>query len=156
MISQTAEYALRAVLYLARHQNGDPVSVETIADDLSMPRNYLSKTLHLLAKRGILTSARGPRGGFELAIPSERLSLSEIIQPFDDLEGRGQCLLGRPECNDQTPCAAHHRWKSLARLVSAFFRETTVHDLIAEINEAAAVGMAANGDRTGREPRKEA
>ncbi|MEJ2310855.1 MAG: Rrf2 family transcriptional regulator [Gemmatimonadales bacterium] len=113
MISQTGEYALRAVLYLAQHQEGDPVSVETIAEELSMPRNYLSKTLHLLAKRGILASARGPRGGFELAIPSNRLSLFEIVEPFDDLEGRGQCLLGRPECSDQTPCAAHHRWKDL-------------------------------------------
>ncbi|UCG75868.1 MAG: Rrf2 family transcriptional regulator [Gemmatimonadota bacterium] len=135
MISQTAEYALRAVLYLARHQNGDPVSVETIADDLSMPRNYLSKTLHLLAKRGILTSARGPRGGFELAVPSDELSLFAIIEPFDELEGRSQCLLGRRECSDQAPCAAHHRWQRLAQRVSTFFRETTVEDLIAELSE---------------------
>lgn len=156
MISQTAEYALRAVLYLAQRQNGDPISVETIAEDLSMPRNYLSKTLHLLAKRGILASARGPRGGFELAVPSERLSLFEIIEPFDDLEGRGQCLLGRPECSDQTPCAAHHRWKDLARRVSTFFRETSVDDLIAELDEAAGrVAGNGNGPVENR-PRKEA
>ncbi len=148
MISQTGEYALRAVLYLALHQKGDPVSVETIADDLSMPRNYLSKTLHLLAKRGILTSARGPRGGFELAVPSDRLSLFEIVEPFDDLEGRGQCLLGRPECSDQTPCAAHHRWKDLAQRVSAFFHETTVDDLIAEMNGGAGPA-AGNGSEPG-------
>jgi len=145
LISQTGEYALRAVLYLAQHQDGDPVSVETIAEELSMPRNYLSKTLHQLAKRGILASARGPRGGFELAVPSDRLSLLEIIEPFDDLEGRGQCLLGRPECSDQTPCAAHHRWRDLAQRVSTFFRETTVDDLIVEMNGAAA-GAAGNGD----------
>lgn len=138
MISQTGEYALRAVLYLAEHQEGDPISVETIAEELSMPRNYLSKTLHLLAKRGILASARGPHGGFELAVPSDRLSLLEIIEPFDNLEGRRQCLLGRPECSDETPCAAHHRWRDLAQRVSSFFRETTVGDLIAEMNGEAA------------------
>ena len=149
MISQTGEYALRAVLYLAQHQEGDPVSVETIAEELSMPRNYLSKTLHLLAKRGILASARGPRGGFELAIPSNRLSLFEIVEPFDDLEGRGQCLLGRPECSDQTPCAAHHRWKDLAWRVSTFFRETTVDDLITELKQATGAAAPRNGSGAG-------
>jgi Rrf2 family protein len=148
VISQTGEYALRAVLYLAQQQNGDPVPVDTIAEDLSMPRNYLSKTLHLLAKRGILASARGPRGGFELAVPRDQLSLFEIVELFDDLEGRGKCLLGRPECSDQTPCAAHHRWKDLAQRVSTFFRETTVDDLIAEMNEGAGK-PAGNGSEPG-------
>ncbi len=148
MISQTAEYALRAVLYLAQHQNGDPVPVETIAEDLALPRNYLSKTLHLLAKRGILSSVRGPRGGFELAVPGDALSLLEVVELFDDMERRGQCLLGRRECSDQTPCAAHHRWTELAGRVSAFFRETTVDDLIAEIDADGGHKSAANGGRS--------
>lgn len=149
MISQTAEYALRAVLYLAAEKNGDPVPVETIADRLSMPRNYLSKTLHTLAKRGILTSARGPRGGFELAVPGSELSLFEVIEPFDDLERRGQCLLGRPECSDRTPCAAHHRWQALAQSVSGFFRETTVEDLVREVSDPAGRPTAGNGSGPG-------
>jgi Rrf2 family protein len=146
VISQTAEYALRAVLYLAQQGNGDPVPVETIAEELSMPRNYLSKTLHMLAKRGILTSARGPHGGFELAIPGSELSLFDVVAPFDDLERRGQCLLGRPECNDQTPCAAHHRWKTLAESLSGFFRETTVEDLIREVTDTTGSKTAGNGN----------
>lgn len=149
MISQTAEYALRAVLYLAMEQNGEPVSVETIADQLSMPRNYLSKTLHTLAKRGILTSARGPRGGFELAVPGGELSLFEVVEPFDDLERRRQCLLGRPECSDHAPCAAHHRWKALAESVSSFFRETTVEDLIREVTDPSGSTAAGNGSGPG-------
>lgn len=130
ILSQTAEYALRAVLYLAEHADQDPVPVETIAEALSLPRNYLSKTLHLLAKRGILSSSRGPGGGFGLAVPAAELSLRSVVEPFDDLERRRQCLLGRRECSDSTACGAHHRWKEVADHVTSFFRETTVEDLI--------------------------
>jgi Rrf2 family protein len=130
MLSQTAEYALRAVLYLAEHPDQDPVPVETIAAALGLPRNYLSKTLHLLVKRGILASSRGPGGGFSLAVPAEELSLLSVVEPFVDLERRRRCLLGRQECSDRAPCGAHHRWKEVADHITRFFRDTTVEDLI--------------------------
>lgn len=141
MLSQTAEYALRAVVHLAERDDGDPVSVDAIAAALSLPRNYLSKTLHTLARQGVLASTRGPRGGFRLAIPAERLTLFEVVTPFDDLEARRQCLLGRARCSDESPCPAHGRWKEVAEQVAAFFRETTVADLIAD-GAGAASGMA--------------
>lgn len=141
MLSQTAEYALRAVLYLAEQADGEPVSVDTVSDALSLPRNYLSKTLHALAKAGVLASTRGPGGGFQLAVPAERLSLFEIVTPFDELDSRRRCLLGRRQCSDDAPCPAHERWKAVAEEVATFFRETTVADLIA--TDAAAVGAGA-------------
>ena len=130
MLSQTAEYALRGVLYLAEHEGERPVPVDKIAHELGIPRNYLSKVLHTLGKRNVLTSARGPRGGFALAIPADRLSLLEVVEPFDELEERGECLLGRKRCNDASPCAAHHRWKEVSDNVATFFRDTTVQQLI--------------------------
>lgn len=130
MLSQTAEYALRAVLYLAEHEGEHPIPVDAIAEDLSIPRNYLSKILHTLAKRDLLSSSRGRGGGFELTVPASALPLLAVVEPFDELEGRQQCLLGRARCNDASPCAAHHRWKEMVDRVTAFFRETTVKDLI--------------------------
>jgi len=130
MLSQTAEYALRGVLYLAEYGGDQPVPVDKIAQNLAIPRNYLSKILHTLGKRNVLTSARGPHGGFALAIPAERLSLLEVVEPFDELEERGECLLGRERCSEESPCAAHHRWKELSDNVAAFFRDTTVQELI--------------------------
>ena len=59
MLSRTAEYALRAVLFLA--DSGEPANVERIAERLRVPRNYLSKTLHRLAREGVLASTRGQR-----------------------------------------------------------------------------------------------
>jgi Rrf2 family protein len=131
MLSQTAEYALRAVLYLAERTEGPPVRVGDMARALRIPRNYLSKTLHLLARAGILTSARGKTGGFRLALPPERLRLSAVITLFDRLEERRRCLLGRPQCSDRTACAAHTRWKEVADALAAFFHQTTVADLLA-------------------------
>ncbi len=130
MLSQTAEYALRAVLYLAEQSEGHPVRVGQMAQALKLPRNYLSKTLHLLARAGVLTSARGKHGGFQLAVSPERLRLFAIVAPFDRLDDRRRCLLGRRQCSDRTACAAHTRWKEVAEPVAAFFRETTVADLL--------------------------
>ena len=132
MLSQTAEYALRAVLYLAEHEGEHPIPVDAIAADLSIPRNYLSKILHTLAKRDLLSSSRGRGGGFALTVPAAALPLLAVIEPFDEMEGHEQCLLGRTRCSDSSPCAAHHRWKEMVDRVAEFFRETTVHDLLQE------------------------
>lgn len=130
MLSRTAEYALRAVLLVAREPGGSPVGAARLAEALDIPRNYLSKTLHQLGRSGILTSSRGKAGGFQLARPAEEVTLIEIVTPFDNLPSKRYCLLGRTVCNDQTPCAAHARWKGVAERIGEFFRETTVADLV--------------------------
>jgi Rrf2 family protein len=132
MLSQTAEYALRAVLYLAERADDGTVRVGEMAQALRIPRNYLSKILHRLARAGVLTSTRGKTGGFQLAVAAERLRLSEIVAPFDRVDERRRCLLGRPQCSDRTACAAHSRWKDVADAVATFFRETTVAELLSE------------------------
>lgn len=125
-LPQTAEYALRAVLHIA--SKDELVRVAPMAAELDMPRNYLSKTLHQLARAGVLESTRGPRGGFQLAVPAENLTLAMILEPFGVLEGGG-CLLGRAECLDSAPCAAHWRWKAISGSLQEFFGQTTVKDL---------------------------
>lgn len=129
MLSQTAEYALRAALYLAE----DPLRVARVgelAEALDVPQNYLSKTLHQLARTGVLQSTRGKHGGFRLSRPPETIPLFEIVAPFERLADQRQCLLGRPACSDTAPCAAHDRWKSVKETTNSFFRETTLQDLI--------------------------
>ena len=129
MLSQTAEHALRAVLYLAEKGDDRLVPVDEIAQALGIPRNYLSKIVHVLARERVLASARGQGGGFRLGAPADRLRLLAVIAPFDRLDNRRRCLLGRAECSDSRACAAHARWKDVADTVASFFRETTVADL---------------------------
>ena len=147
MISRTAKYALRAVVHLASEERDDPVPVDVVAERLDVPRNYLSKTLHRLAKAGVLDSTRGPHGGFRLARPAEDLPLEEVVAPFDEDELRRQCLLGRDRCTDENPCPAHERWKRLGEETAAFYRETTVADLAANTPGAAGAEERRAGGR---------
>jgi Rrf2 family protein len=129
-LPRTAAYALRAVEFIAGAPAGEPVRVGEIAAALKVPRNYLSKTLHQLARAGVLHSTRGPRGGFRLAKRPARLTLAEVVGPFLPAEGR-VCVLGRAACSDSAPCPAHGRWKEVAALMRGFFARTTVADLTA-------------------------
>lgn len=130
MLSQTAEYALRAVLHVAQYGGARPLRVAEVAAALRLPPNYLSKIFHQLARGGVLVSLRGKAGGFQLAGPPEKLTLSTIVMPFARVDARRRCLLGRSQCTDRNACAAHTRWKEVAEKVADFFRETTVADLL--------------------------
>ncbi len=129
MLSQTSEYALRAVIMIAEQPRGQPIGAATLASGLGIPQNYLSKTLHQLARSGLLESTRGKLGGFQLGRPAARITLLDIVIQFDDISGRRRCLLGRSVCSDQNPCAAHTRWQAVSEREAQFFRETTVADL---------------------------
>jgi Rrf2 family protein len=129
-LSQTAEHALRAVLYLARQPEGARVPAEVIASSLDAPRNYLSKTLGLLAKAGVITSARGPTGGFRLEVPPEELTLARVIRPFGESNGSPVCMTGDRECNAEEPCGTHATWSALQAEVLAPMERTTIADLL--------------------------
>lgn len=131
MLSQTAEHALRAVLFLAQHPEGEPVPADRIARALGAPANYLGKTLQLLARRGLLASARGPAGGFRLLRDSGGLTLADVVTAVDDApRPAGVCLLGNRACNSASPCAAHARWSAVQRELWAPLRQTTIADLL--------------------------
>lgn len=130
-ISGTSQYAIRAVVYIATRGADEPVRVTPMATALKVPRNYLSKTLHLLARAGVLRSTRGPLGGFQLAVPAAKLTLARVTAPFDEAGDR-HCLLGRPQCGDQRPCAAHAHWSAISDSLQDFFQGTTIADLVRE------------------------
>ncbi|MDX1577549.1 MAG: Rrf2 family transcriptional regulator [Gemmatimonadota bacterium] len=132
MLSQTAEYALRAAVYLAELHGSGPTRVDDIAEGLGVPRNYLSKILHTLAKAGLLSSTRGPSGGFELVRPPGETPLLDVVRHFDPAlaSESSACLLGREACRDDDPCGAHERWGSVRRQVQSFFEDTTLAHLV--------------------------
>ena len=134
-LSQTSEYALRAVLHIAEAGNGRALPAGEIAAHLDVPRNYLSKILHQLRQRGVLTSARGPRGGFRLVEPPDRVTIADLIEPHDPISEERHCLLGRPECLDSAPCPAHARWREVGEILNRFFHDTTLADLLSPERE---------------------
>ncbi len=131
MLSGTAEYALRAVVHIARTPGERPITAKELSRAVGVPRNYLGKVLHELVRAGVLRSTRGKLGGFRLALPPGELSLVQIVSLFDPIGERRRCLLGRPECSEVNPCPMHHRWKEVAEQISRFFSETTLADVLA-------------------------
>ena len=131
LISQTSRYALQAAVYLAGQWGEDRlVPVGQIAEALDVPRNYLSKTLHQLARNGVLVSVRGPGGGFRLAGDPSEVKLVEIVLPVEPGLGERHCLLGRATCSDDDACAAHERWRELAEQSRRFLEDTSLSDLV--------------------------
>jgi Rrf2 family iron-sulfur cluster assembly transcriptional regulator len=130
LLSQTSQYALRTVLQLARLPEGGRGSAVDLARHMRVPHNYLSKTLHQLARSGVVVGTRGKHGGFVLARPAHRIRLAEVVAPFQEV-GERSCLLGRPACSDTRPCPAHDRWKAVGEHVAEFFSRTTIADLLA-------------------------
>lgn len=129
MIPQTAEYALRAVSYIAEHEAAGPVPVSMVARALEAPQNYLSKTLHELGRAGVLRSTRGVRGGYRLGAPPGEIRLSDIVEPYLSDAPR-RCIMGHERCQDEAPCGAHRRWRELNELGRAFFADLTLGDLL--------------------------
>ena len=134
-LSSTAKQAIHAVLCIASNADHGPVRVDEIAAALGCPRNYLSKTLHTLARAGILRSERGPKGGFQLSAPPGKVTLAQVIAPFEPV-GKRRCLLGRPQCNNRHACLLHERWSRVAAPVEAFFMKTTVAKLLGGTSRA--------------------
>lgn len=130
MLSRTTEHAIRAVLYLAREAGEVPVPASDVARAIGAPRNYLSKTLHQLAKAGVVRARPGRNGGFGLAVPAGELSLIRILEVFEDPRPEGTCLLGDRPCDPADPCRAHERWTRVTETSRAPFEGTTVADLL--------------------------
>jgi Rrf2 family protein len=128
ILNQSANYALRAVLFIARNEG--PQTADIMADKLGVPRNYLGKILHLLVRANVLASTRGPRGGFVLAQPADSTSLESIIASFDNVAEPPVCLLGNRLCDHTDPCAAHDKWEEMAEPFRKFFENTTIADMV--------------------------
>ncbi len=133
MLSRTAEYAVRATIVLASHFGERSVNVDEIASILGAPRNYLSKTLHALARRGILTSTRGPGGGFSLAVAPSVLTIADVVDVFAEAKPTlARCLQREAPCDPAHPCSAHQRWTQITLGAREALLRTVISELCGE------------------------
>jgi Rrf2 family protein len=128
LLSQTTEYAMRAMLHIAARHPAQVRSAE-LAASLDLPANYLAKTLGQLARAGLLISTRGSTGGFRLSRAPEEIRLGEVMHAFEPNEPR-RCLLGLGPCGHNPDCLVHKRWLPSARMIEGFFDSTTIADLV--------------------------
>jgi Rrf2 family protein len=128
MISQAAEYSLRAVLCVARSPAA-PLTNQQIADPTKIPAGYLAKILQALARAGLVSSQRGPNGGFLLATDPTRLTLLDIVRVTDPSHRIGKCPLG---IHGPHLCSLHRRLDDAAAAVESVLERTTLGQLVAE------------------------
>lgn len=130
MLSRTGQYALRAMIHLARNVDQWPIPGHRIARQARIPRNYLSKVMGDLVRAGVLESTRGVGGGFRMARPPARTYLFDVLAPFESTLGeRRICPFGNPLCNDRRPCLGHEAWKRVRDTFTEFLRRTSIHDV---------------------------
>lgn len=106
MFSQTAEYALRAVVWLANH-NDTPTTTSQIAKATQVPPDYLSKVLWALGRSGLVNAQRGKNGGFTLTTPADQLSILDVINAVDPVQRILRCPLGLK--GHEQLCPLHRR-----------------------------------------------
>jgi Rrf2 family protein len=128
MISQTAEYALRAMVYLAEN-TGQALPVPRIAEATQVPAGYLSKVLQSLARAGLVSSQRGLKGGFQLQRRAEELSLLDILAAVSPVERINACPLGLPH-HEGRLCALHQRLDEAIAHFEGNCRDTSLADLL--------------------------
>ncbi len=128
MISTTAEYALRAVVFLAE-RDGGRWTTRTIAEATQIPPGYLAKVMQTLSQAGVVSGQRGVNGGFALDRPPEKISIYEIIRVIDPLKRIKDCPLKLPEHAEQL-CPLHSRLDQAVAQIEASFRDSSVADLL--------------------------
>jgi Rrf2 family nitric oxide-sensitive transcriptional repressor len=133
MFSQTAEYALRAAVYLA-WQGGAPRTTQEIAKATKVKIAYLSKVMQSLVRQGLVQSQRGLHGGFTLARPADELTVLDIIQAVDPIQRIKSCPLGIQEHINL--CPLHRRLDLAVKLVEDALRKSTLAELLAEPEHA--------------------
>jgi len=130
LISQTAEYALRAVAALAGNPD-EPMITQRLAEVTKVPAGYLSKVLQSLGRAGLVKSTRGVGGGFILARPSTEITIYDIVQAVDPLQRIRTCPLGLP-AHGVRLCPLHKRLDDAMKQVEDAFRASNLAEILAE------------------------
>lgn len=128
MISQTAEYALRALVFIADHPD-QAHTADAIAQGTKVPVGYLAKIMQILTKAGLVTSQRGLYGGFTLKREPRELTVYDVVQCIDPIHRIHVCPLGLEE-HGAALCPLHRTLDNALGSVEQQFKKMTIHLLL--------------------------
>jgi Rrf2 family transcriptional regulator, nitric oxide-sensitive transcriptional repressor len=132
LFSQTVEYALRAVVYLATHPD-EPAATDVVAAATKVPAPYLAKIFQGLNRNGIVKSQRGIGGGILLAKPPNELTVLEVVNAVEPILRIKTCPLGITTHGTHL-CPLHQRMDDALAMVEKAFGESTLAEILAEPN----------------------
>ncbi len=131
LFSKSFGYALRSVLYVAASESEkNRVSLNEIAERLNIPRHFLGKVMKRVVKEGVLSSQKGPTGGFS----TNEKTLFTTLRVFVDITGEpiqaDSCVLRLQKCNSRNPCPLHQQAQLLRDHWLNLLSSTTIRDLL--------------------------
>jgi len=127
-LSRPAEYALRAMTYVARLQPDKRILTRDLAEAIHVPAPFLSKIMRRLTAVGILDAKKGHHGGFVLAKPPSEVRFIDILRAVDFEPTADHCLFGLESCDAQNPCPLHPEWSILKGQIENWARSHTLDD----------------------------
>jgi Rrf2 family protein len=141
MFSKATEYALRAVIHIARKGDAtNKIGIDEIAKAIDSPRPFTAKILQQLRRdERILQSVTGPHGGFYLTEQARTLPVRVILEVMNEDMVLTKCVLGLHQCSETDPCPLHKEYKSIRRQLADLFASRTVGDLADEMDKKGTV-----------------
>lgn len=136
MFSKACEYAIRAALYISiKSVDGSRLSIKEIAKEIDSPEPFTAKILQTLSREKIISSIKGPNGGFYLNPNDVPVPLNSIIKAIDGEDVLHACSLGLKVCSDSSPCPIHDEIKEYKDRLRKTMKETTLQDLADKLSK---------------------
>lgn len=136
MFSKSTEYALRATIYIAQKSSEEnKLGIEEISNAIDSPQSFTAKILQLLTRNKIVSSVRGPNGGFYISEKAKKLPARSILQAMGEAEVLEKCVLGLKKCSEIQPCPMHSQYKSIRQQLIQLFVTKTIQQLAADIKD---------------------
>ena len=141
MLSNSCRYGIRAVIYLAgKDPKKGNTGIKQISGDLKLPSPFLAKILQQLAKRKILSSTKGPNGGFALLKKPESITLLDIVKIIDGEGIFKDCVVGTGTCKSvkasSKQCPVHDDYTKVRAELISLFKSKTIAELVEKNNSA--------------------
>ena len=130
MFSKACEYAIRALVFIARKSNdGSRVGIKEIALGTDAPEFFIAKILHGLSKKGMVQSLKGPTGGFFLDKKALAFSLADVVKAVDGDKLFVGCGMGLDYCSERKPCPIHNDFKKIRKEIHTMLAGARLGDL---------------------------
>ncbi|HEY6000749.1 MAG TPA: Rrf2 family transcriptional regulator [bacterium] len=131
-ITRATEYAVRCILHLALEPSGRVVPRKEVARAREIPEPFLGKIAQRLARAGIIRIHQGARGGYELVVPPERVTLLQVVESGEGVLSLNKCVLHPQSCSRSCFCPAHRVWSEARRQLRETLAGTTFAALAAQ------------------------
>lgn len=138
-LTTKGRYAVTAMLDLALHAQEAPVPLADISQRQGISLSYLEQLFAKLRRQGLVSSARGPGGGYRLSRDSKEIAISEVINAINEHVDARRCG-GLANCQDDEPCLTHELWTDLSQQIQDFLTNISLGDLVErrEVREVSA------------------